>query len=1507
MRLRFTLAALFLTTFISSYSQTKPESWSSGPVYPTVATLVPVELEQGKVDTVILKPNFQKRDKPETFYKGVQSPDPVWQQFNNMEKAASATVNWNLLGLSTTAVSPPDPSGDVSTQHYIQAINASGGSTYRIINKNTGVDVLASANMSSIGGPTGLGDPIVLYDRAADRWMLSQFSSTQNRLIVYYSQTNNPQGSYYVYTFTCPSFPDYPKYAIWPTQDAIIVSTNEGTNAVYAIRRSPMLTGGATTFLRTTTAKLSGFGFTSITPVNPQGAGIPINQKPMFARHRDTEVHNPIGTPGNDFIDIYEVTVNWVTNAISIAITQNIAVSEFNSSLCGLTSFNCFGQPGTSVTLDPLREPIMFDIPFRVFDTHQSMVMAWVTNVGSNRGGVRWAELRRPLGVSTGGWTLYQEGTFAPNDGLNRWMPTIQIDKHGNILLAYATSGTATGQFPSLRYTGRKPCDPLGVMSMSEQVLFAGTGSRTADTRYGDYFHMSLDPTDEETFFFTGQYIVSGGQWRTRNASLKINRDALDLALKSAARVNNGSLCSATDNFSVTVENKGSTNITNGILRYKVNNGSFVNHPYTQTINSGQTANIIVPVAGLVNGNNTVTFVTQTINGTAPDNAICNDTAAVTVIISVSTPTITPVITTPVSCNNGNNGVITVGTSGTSGTVNYSVNGGSNTTNSVFSNLSPNTYTFTLTDGAGCTATSSPVVLSNPPAISVSGAITTQISCANGNNGVITITASGGTGSLQYSINGTNYQPSNIFSGLSAGNYTVYVRDANLCVKTGNTLNLANPTPVNASATITVPLTCPGTTGTVTLSGAGGTGPYTFSQNGTTFGAGNSFSGLAAGTYTFYVRDSKLCVATTSVTLTVPNAPSISATTTSTACVGGNSGTATVNATGGSGGFTYSINGVNYGASNTFSNLSAGTYTLYVKDVNNCVFTTQATVGQGSPITVTPQITTSVLCNNAATGVITVSVTNTTGTVNYSLNGGTSTTSNVFSGLTSGAYSVSITDGAGCTATSNVVNIANPPAISANGTVLTAVTCHNGNNGAITVNASGGTGTLQYSINGTNYQPSNTFSGLQPGSYTVFVRDANLCVQQGNTLVIANPSPVVVTPVVSTPVFCEGNLAQVTVSAQGGTGSYTYSSNGINFQPGALFTGLTPGNYTFYAMDASGCVGGPTSITVNPAAIPVLSASSTPVLCAGGASGTVILTVNGGSGGFTYSLDGISYGASPSFGGLAPGVYTVYAKDVNGCVFSETATVTELPALTANAVPASEKCFNSGDGSITVFVSGGSFPYQYSLNGANPVSSNTFTGLTPGNYSVTVTDANGCAQVANTVVNSVPQLGGTAVSTPSDGTQNDGTITVNPTGGVSPYEYSLNGGPLQSNSFFSGVGPGSYSVTIQDANGCVFSVNVEVVNIAFIPENSLQNEMQVSVFPNPSNGFINLQVNGIQGNEVEIKLYDMNGKTIMRYGFDVYGGELNESIQLKRVASAMYWLAVYSGNQTPKVIKLIIE
>lgn len=450
---------------------------------------------------------------PRALPKGI---DPFLQNDYAMPSENSRTLLQSFNGIGFTGVAPADPALAVGPNHVIQMVNNSTSSFFRIWNK-AGVQIQGNTLFSTIHGLAGGGDPIVLYDQLADRWLMSEFAPFgTNRLIVAVSRTPDPTGAWAVYSYTTPAFPDYPKYALW--NNMYVVTTNEATNAVYALNRAVMLAGNpAPTAQRFVIPRTTTIDFQATTPVCLEGTTLPPAGSPAVIMRMIDDAWTTAADV--DRLEMWHLTIDFANAANSVLAQQpNLNTAAFDSDLCGFLTLNCITQQGSTQRVDPLREVLMNKIVYRNFGTHEALVCNHAVDVNAtDRAGVRWYEVRRN-GSTTGPWSIFQQATYSP-DANNRWMGSICLDANGGIGLMYNVSGATA--FPSLRFTGRRPCDPLNTMSNAEVSIVAGTAANN-NNRYGDYNTLSLDPANGTTFWGTGMWNASGN-WSTRVTAFNLD------------------------------------------------------------------------------------------------------------------------------------------------------------------------------------------------------------------------------------------------------------------------------------------------------------------------------------------------------------------------------------------------------------------------------------------------------------------------------------------------------------------------------------------------------------------------------------------------------------------------------------------------------------------------------------------------------------------------------------------------------------------------------------------------------------------------------------------------------------------------------------------------------------------------------------------------------------------------------------------------------------------------
>lgn len=443
--------------------------------------------------------------------QGPRQKDPVLQTEAGAPVGTTNGLNFAGVGNGdygyTPNSAPPDTNGAVGATQYVQIVNES----FAVFNKSTGALVMGPVVTNSVWSGFGGGcqnnddgDAVVAYDKIAGRWIISQFSvSTKPYLqCIAVSTTSDATGTYNRYAFSYSLFPDYPKIGVWPDGYYTTYNMFKGNSfdgsALCALNRSAMLTGAAATQQCFQLA----VKFSGVLPADLDGATQPPAGAPNYMMNFDT-----------NSLNLWRFHVDWTTPAnTTLSGPVNIPVAAFSEACNGGV---CVPQGGTKNTLDSLGDRLMHRLAYRNFSTYESLVVNHSVVAGSSVG-VRWYEVRSPGSNPA----VYQSGTFAP-DSTWRWMGSIAEDKAGDIAVGYSASSASI--FPAIRYTGRVPTDPPGTLE-GEQSVQAGSGSQAKGlNRWGDYSAVTLDPTDDCTFFYTNEYLKTNGtfNWSTRINSFK--------------------------------------------------------------------------------------------------------------------------------------------------------------------------------------------------------------------------------------------------------------------------------------------------------------------------------------------------------------------------------------------------------------------------------------------------------------------------------------------------------------------------------------------------------------------------------------------------------------------------------------------------------------------------------------------------------------------------------------------------------------------------------------------------------------------------------------------------------------------------------------------------------------------------------------------------------------------------------------------------------------------------
>lgn len=460
------------------------------------------ELEEAREARRPKFPHFKKQD---------EQPDPVVQSTFGVKALTAPLVNFD--GGNDQNSCPNDPDGAVGPTQYVQAYNSS----YQVFDK-TGKALTAVIDLKTLftNIPGDDGDPIVLYDKFADRWFISEFQVDKAPcgFSIAISETSDATGKYYVYNFsnslwTTSNYPDYPKYSIW--SDGYYETSQYAPEGVVVFDRARMLAGKQSAGMILTHTPTSPYYFggnnslyTSAKTLDCDASALPPYGTPEFM----VFFENTNSGGASNMIKFYKLVHDTAAKTLTVSLWDSLAPATFNAYFTGGTEKD-ITQPGSAKSLDALDGTFNFRVPFLAFTGYNSVLLCNTVNTGSLVAGIRWYEIRQD--PSTFHFSIYQQGTYAPSDGASRWNGSIGMDQDGDIAIQYAVSSSSI--YPSIRYTGRMFTDALNTMTGTEQTAIAGTSPAiNCANRFGDYSEMTLDPSDGITFWNTNEYDGAGSE-----------------------------------------------------------------------------------------------------------------------------------------------------------------------------------------------------------------------------------------------------------------------------------------------------------------------------------------------------------------------------------------------------------------------------------------------------------------------------------------------------------------------------------------------------------------------------------------------------------------------------------------------------------------------------------------------------------------------------------------------------------------------------------------------------------------------------------------------------------------------------------------------------------------------------------------------------------------------------------------------------------------------------------
>ena len=1148
--------------------------------------------------------------------------DPALQRNYNNSRAV-AIIDHNFDGRTSSSY-PPDCSGSVGPTYFIEAYNTS----FAIYNKSTEALVTGPTAYNTLfSGVTGAsyndGDPIILYDEQADRWFAAEFSisGSNDYMLIAVSQTNDPTGSWYKWSFDVDDTPDYMKFGIW--EDGYYMATNTSNgNDVYVFERSEMLTGGSSPQMvgfdnpnRPTTQD----GFHCIMPFDNDGAYAPSGTPGQFLTISDGAIAG-----GSDELWVYELDVDWNTTSNStFTRTQQISVPSFDSDFGN--NWDNIGQPNSSVELDAIPQILMYRVQYRNFGTSQTVVACHTVDVdGTDRAGIRWYELEN-TGSS---WSIRQSGTYSP-DASDRWLGSISMNGNHEIGLAYSISGANSNIYPGIRFTGQTAAENAsasGNFDVAETVAVDGSTSQSNYNRWGDYAQMSIDPSDDNTFWFNSEYMQSSSSTKgTRILAFKFADlgDPINLAATAVA----------SDEIDLSWDLNA--NNDNVLLAWS-SDGNFGTPVNGTTYSAGQT----IPGGGTVLSYNTNTFFNHT--GLTESTTYyykawsyqSTSTYSPGVTASATTPS-GPITTFPFTWD------FESSTDYTTDFAPWTTYDGNNLTTYSSSDadftgegtafawmaMNPQSSGWTSAQGddahggsrCGMSICPSDGTTSDHWLISPQLQLSTNSSFS-----LWTLTPKTDYGSESYEVlvSTTDNNPAS-FTSISGSvdapdiwtqqtydlssydNQTIYIaiRDIspNIFMMWIDDLEITSNGCSSPTVT-TQPLSqtaCSGDAVTFTTSATGdATITYQWQLNGSNITGETSntlvLSGVDnndAGDYTCYISNSCGNITTTIASLDVNSPTAISANPNGGNYCEGDNISLSVTATGGSLTYQWQLDGsdISGATSGTYSTTAAladaGVYTCDVVGTCGTLTSNSATVNVNEATTISQQPISANLCDG---GTINLEVVATGSNVTYqwqldgsNISGATSNTySNTASVSTAGNYTCIVSGDCG-NETTNTATITVGSGITINNQPTGNTYC-TGDNISLTVNASGTNLTYQWQLDGsditgsTSATYSTTATVSDAGNYTCVITGdcgnettstANVIVNEGSTITQQPQSGTI----------CEGNSYTFTVVANGSNVSYQWQFNGSDIS-GATQTyyvvnnagNINSGDYTCILTDDCG-------------------------------------------------------------------------------------------------------------------------------------------------------------------------------------------------------------------------------------------------------------------------------------------------------------------------------------------------
>ncbi len=802
-----------------------------------------------------------------------------------------------------------------------------------------------------------------------------------------------------------------------------------------------------------------------------------------------------------------------------------------------------------------------------------------------------------------------------------------------------------------------------------------------------------------------------------------------------------------------------------------------------------------------------------------------------------------------VQCYGTWDGEITLLASGGYNQLYFSLNNQPKQTLTSFQQLIPGEYKITVSDDYGCSIQTSNLQINAPDRLEITSVIKNDVQgCFGNNNASITLNAGGGTGNLQYSIdNGSHFIDNPYFSSLQSGTYYPVVKDDNNCTASAQAINILQPKTIQIITIEAKDVRCHNQgNGKIDVTAVGGTGTLQYKlvyadnlSDATGFQDNGSFRNIADGEYRIKIKDQNQCTILSDSIFCIKNPPElqiISESMDEIVCYNAANGKIQIEATGGTGELYYRLNQAEYQDSGVFVNLPADRYTITVKDANNCTLTSSKSHLLINPpeIIIKNEQITAIDCYDANNGTLTVEARGGIGELEYRLNNFEFQKDTYFSQLTSGEYQVSVRDARGCLITSPEIHTLNNPKQIMLSVNISPVRCHNEQNGQITAHANGGTGDLLYQLNDNDFQVENIFPFLRAGNYRIMVKDANQCIISSDEIVLKNPSDIIIDEIDFQNITCHGEESgQITVRAYGGSSELLYQLNNNQFQGEPIFNNLPANNYSVTIKDSNECYMQSDKIisVTEPPAIVIESEDATKISCYNAGDAKITVNAYGGTPPLKYQLNDNTPQSGNEFPNLSAGNYRIGIVDAAGCKTTSPLlhSIDNPEQIILDIEKTKIACHNDKNGKILIKAGGGighlTYKLQNNENGFTVVQDYpAFDTLGWGNYTITITDAKNCSVKQNVQLENPPQL---QISiTDSLMTcigYSEGSFGYEISGGTGYISTSIVNQNDEILVQTDNLPPGTYTLYAEDANTCIDSTRVKIIEVECLSEMEIPN------------------------------------------------------------------------------------